>query len=253
MPSVELTWKDVVRDALDSLSGESSLDELYDQIEGHEKASSDTWRATVRRTLQQYSIFYQEESGSGLWLLREEEPIQEFDPEEYPHPGHEDVMGMLLELGKLYDYETTVSPYEGREEFLERELGSIATLDEVPPFSYSEVVRTANQVDVMWFEGETGHWTPRYAFEVEHTTGMTKGFARLNDLYNAGIRLNPFVIVPGDRLGKAGKELNRDTFSEIRDLCEIRSYEPLIELYTTAQGHQNAREDFLGTGRSDLG
>jgi hypothetical protein len=56
-------------------------------------------------TLQQYSIFYQEEKGSGIWYLREEKPLGEFDPKKNPNPGHEDVQGMLLELGKIYGYE----------------------------------------------------------------------------------------------------------------------------------------------------
>ncbi len=63
----------------------------------------------MRRTLQQYSIFYQEERGSGIWYLREEKPLGEFDPKKNPNPGHEDVQGMLLELGKIDGYETSAA------------------------------------------------------------------------------------------------------------------------------------------------
>ncbi len=59
----------------------------------------------MRRTLQQYGIFYQEEKGSGIWYLREEKPLEEFDPKKNPNRGHEDVQGMLFELGKIYGYE----------------------------------------------------------------------------------------------------------------------------------------------------
>lgn len=55
--------------------------------------------------MQQYSIFYQEEKGSWVWFLREEKPLKEFDPKKNPNAGHEDVQGMLLELGKIYGYE----------------------------------------------------------------------------------------------------------------------------------------------------
>ena len=42
---------------------------------------------------------------NGIWYLREEKPVGEFDPEKNPNPAHEDVQGMLLEPGKIYGYE----------------------------------------------------------------------------------------------------------------------------------------------------
>ncbi len=50
--------------------------------------------------------FYQEEKGCGVWHLREEKSLEDFDPKKNPNPGHEDVQGMLLELVKIYGYET---------------------------------------------------------------------------------------------------------------------------------------------------
>ncbi len=102
------TWKDVVREALTEIGAPGHLDDIYSKIKGHPKTETNlTWRDTVRRTLQQYSIFYQEEKGSGIWYLREEKPFPEFDPKKNPNPAHEDVQGMLLELGKIYGYETS--------------------------------------------------------------------------------------------------------------------------------------------------
>ena len=104
---IKLTWKDVVKEALTEIGSSGHLDDIYSKIKGHSKTETNpTWRDTVRRTLQQYSIFYQEEKGSGTWYLREEKPLEEFDPKKNPNPAHEDVQGMLLELGKIYGYET---------------------------------------------------------------------------------------------------------------------------------------------------
>jgi hypothetical protein len=97
----KLTWKDVVKEALAEIGNSGHLDDIYSNIKNHPKTETNpTWRDTVRRTLQQYSIFYQEEKGSGTRYLREEKPLQEFDPKKNPNPAHEDVQGMLLELGK---------------------------------------------------------------------------------------------------------------------------------------------------------
>ncbi len=74
-------WKDTVKEALADIGAPGRLDDISSKIKGHPKTETNpTWRDTVRRTLQQYSIFYQEEKGSGIWYLREEKPLEEFDP-----------------------------------------------------------------------------------------------------------------------------------------------------------------------------
>ena len=65
----KLTWKDVVKEALSEIGTSGRLDDIYSKIKGHPKTETNpTWRDTVRRTLQQYSIFYQEEKGSGILI-----------------------------------------------------------------------------------------------------------------------------------------------------------------------------------------
>lgn len=55
----KLTWKDVVKEALAEIGNSGHLDDIYSNIKNHPKTETNpTWRDTVRRTLQQYSIFY---------------------------------------------------------------------------------------------------------------------------------------------------------------------------------------------------
>ena len=70
-----------------------------------------------------------------------------------------------------------------------RPLEEIATVSDFPKFlSYPKVVKVASYIDVIWFSGDTDALVPEYAFEVEHTTEVTKGLGRLFDLYKAGLR-----------------------------------------------------------------
>jgi hypothetical protein len=63
----KLTWKDVVKEALLEISSSGHLDDIYSNIKGHPKTETNpTWGDTVRSTIQQYSILYQEEKGSGI-------------------------------------------------------------------------------------------------------------------------------------------------------------------------------------------
>jgi hypothetical protein len=166
----KLTWKDVVKEALLEIGSSGHLDDIYSKIKGHPKTETNpTWRDTVRRTLQQYSIFYQEEIGSGIWYLREEKPLEEFDPKKNPNPGHEDVQGMLLELGKIYGYETWRGVNDAKKKFMGRTLEEIATVRDFPRFlSYPKVVKVASYIDVIWFTGDTDALVPEFAFEVEY-------------------------------------------------------------------------------------
>jgi hypothetical protein len=52
------------------------------------------------------------------WYLREEKPPGEFDPKKNPNPAHEDVQGMLLELGKIYGYETSAAINDAKKKFM---------------------------------------------------------------------------------------------------------------------------------------
>ena len=244
----KLTWKDVVKDALLEIGSSGHLDDINSQIEGHWKTKTNpTWKDTVRRTLQQYNIFYQEEKGSGVWYLREEKPFLEFDPKKNPNPAHEDVQGMLLELGRIYGYETSAPVYDAKKKFLKRPLEDVATLKEYPGnFSYPKIVNMADLIDVLWFGGDTDALIPEFAFEVEHTTDVTKGLGRLHDLYKSGLRTRLFVVLPNEKKSKFDREIGRSLFSDIREICKVRTYEPLIMLYNLALEHDLLKTEFFG-------
>ncbi len=55
---------------------------------------------------------------------------------------------------------------------------------------------------MIWFTGDTDALVPEYAFEVEHTTEVTKGPGRLFDLYKAGLRTKLFIVLPDKKLDK---------------------------------------------------
>ncbi len=66
--------------------------------------------------------------------------------------------------------------------------------------SYPKVVKIASYIDVIWFIGDTDALVPEFAFEVEHTTEVTKELGRLFDLYRAGLRNKLFIALP-DKTG----------------------------------------------------
>ena len=65
--SKSATWRDVIIAVMDKL-GEATLEEIYAEIEGHEKAkNNEHWQAKVRQTLQQSS--YCRNKARGVWAV----------------------------------------------------------------------------------------------------------------------------------------------------------------------------------------
>ncbi len=86
---------------------------------------------------------------------------------------------------------------------------------------------------------------PEFAFEVEHTTEVTKGLGRLFDLYKAGLMTKLFIVLPDTKLDKFRTEIGRSLFSEIKEICKVKTYEPLINLYVMALEHNLQKKKFL--------
>lgn len=62
------TWKSLVYAVLKQLDKESSLDDIYSQIEGHAKTQNNPhWKEKIRQTLQMSNLFVS--NGRGIWAL----------------------------------------------------------------------------------------------------------------------------------------------------------------------------------------
>lgn len=65
--SVQATWKDILSAVMRKLGKESTLEEIYAEVEGNKKAKSNpNWKAKVRQTLQLGGF---RSSGRGIWAM----------------------------------------------------------------------------------------------------------------------------------------------------------------------------------------
>jgi len=184
-----------------------------------------------------------------MWLLfleevkkrgREDQDRKESEVD-FEHLTHWDVMGMLLELGQMLGYDTYVADPSRRSQLLGKSLGEIALLSEVPPFTYERYLNTVRRVDVLWFKEEF----PAYCFEVEHTTGMTKGLLRLYQIRNL-VDVGFVVVAPSEARPKFDTEVSKDPFYKIRERYLFRSYDDLVRFYKEAKRYYSIRNEFFG-------
>ncbi len=149
---------------------------------------------------------------------------------------HEDAEGVLLELGSMLGFDTyTADPAK---QFGGKKLGGIASLPDVPSFTFDRLLKTAKEIDVIWFD----EGFPAYCFEVEHTTGVRDGLLRLFNLRQLNAKF--FIVAPGDVINKFQTEIMKDPFYHIKERYTFKSYEQLIELYQYALKYHEARSDF---------
>ena len=250
MNKKNLTWKEVVRDALFELGGQAHLSEINKKIEGHPKTRvNPTWRDTIRRVVRQYRVFEPvPPERSGIYRLAEEIPLeiesQAFTQE--PEIDHGIAQGMLVTMGKIYGYETfaplrdqTIRRFQGKP------LSNFVTVSDCTSiFLGSRNLAKIREIDVLWFDEDDDGLFPSYAFEVEETTGVKSGLDRLLKIPRRySVRL--YITAPTTKEKDLfDRYVNQTPFRSFEDRFSFRYYEELEELYNLAVKHHDQRQQF---------
>ncbi len=243
------TWKDVVRQALTELGGEAHLRQINEVIKNHPKTRTNpTWKFTIRRVVRQYAIFQPvPPERSGIYRLVDQ-PVLEAGPEKITGSesvDHDIAQGMLLALGRLYDYET-FAPAADRtsRKFQGRPLADLASVTDCFQFCGKTSLSHVRQIDAIWLAEDNAGTYPVYAFEVEHTTKVRSGIGRLveiPDRYKASL----FVVAPGEEEERIfSKLVTQNPFRRYRHRLYFRDYTQLETLYNSAIRHDELRSSF---------
>jgi hypothetical protein len=249
IPPQDVTWKDVVKDALLELGGEGHLDDINKLVRTHPKTRTNpTWRDTIRRVVRQYAIFEPlPPARSGRYRLIEQPTIAP-GPESLRGAGvvdHGAAQGMLLTLGKLYGYET-FAPANDRtlRSFQGKPLSDFSSITDCSEFCGRNSLARVRQIDAIWLSEDNDGVYPVYAFEVEHTTGVRSGMDRLVELperYAAKL----FVVAPGEEeRSRFDGLIKLNKFREFRDRILFRDYSQLDNLYNSAVRHDENSKTF---------
>ena len=150
--------------------------------------------------------------------------------EEKKERRHADIQGMLLEIGNNRpECANTYTPDRSRI-FNNMRLGSIATVKQMPPFTYPKIIDSVRYADVIWFN-ERGF--PGAMFEVEHSTDFLSAMTKFCDMQDFHVRL--CCVAEESRRGRYERVLGRAAFAAIEKRCEFLSYESIESDYETAK------------------
>lgn len=152
---------------------------------------------------------------------------------------HSDIQAKLILIGSYLNYRT-YTPDKSKQSIYGT-LGDLCSEKELPKDSIPKLsVDTVRFIDVIWFD-EEGY--PVYAFEVEHTTDITKGLLRLYQIHKLRIKL--YIIAEEENKTKFEKELQKSPFSKIKHEYVFKNYQELDEFFESVKNFTIVQEKFL--------
>jgi hypothetical protein len=243
--SQPITWKQLVADALQQLGGEASLREITSKLKNNpQRPQTPTWQATIRRVVRQYKIFEPVTTQSGLAgyrLVESEAPtLKSGKKEDDPHGEQQ---GMLLQLGVLCGYETfTNSTDKTIRRFGDEPISKFATVRNDAGALSALPIAKMRQTDVMWMAEDSEGLYPRYAFEIENSTGVKSGLLRLlkiPDRFNVGL----YIVGRGEEEAALfHRYLNDTPFRQHAARFRFHTYEDVHHFFSGGVAFDNQRK-----------
>jgi hypothetical protein len=223
-----MNQREAVVEAMRANGGYATLGHLYKEalkIPGVEWKTKTPFKS-INRIVQDPSSFFK--IRPGLWALLEAKEKLPSDLRSKPKPesDHSYYQGLLVELGNLKRQRTFVPKQDRGRKFLGKRLGDIATLDDIYPFSYENVVRRAATVDVIWFSDRK---MPTEFMEVENTTDMHSAFLKFVtlDAFYATFR----IVSPKVRRQEFDSKITHPSFATIATRTRFTSYDLVSEMH----------------------
>ncbi|MFN8497253.1 MAG: hypothetical protein U0641_05300 [Anaerolineae bacterium] len=225
---------EAVIQTLEKLGGQATLGELYREVM---KVEDCTWGtktpfASIRRIVQTRPEIFKVRPG--LWALRDYQAkldlVEEGKAPELTRvaieQGHSYYQGLLVEIGNLRGLGTFIPQQDKNRRFVQRRLGEIRSLQELPAFSYPTFVQRSATVDVIWFNSRR---MPHSWFEVEHSTDMNNSLLKFYDLQDFSARM--VIVADSRRRQEFEQRRSQNALRDIRDRISFLDYDTLAKEY----------------------
>jgi hypothetical protein len=142
---------------------------------------------------------------------------------------HSYYQGLLLYVGKAEAFETFSPQQDKRRTFLGTELRAIRTLESPPPFSFPNIVRRSETVDVTWFNKRR---MPHAFFEVELSTDFQNSLLKFTDLQD--FHADMVIVSDACRKREYEAKLQHSAFDPVRERVQFRPFDSVVKHYEYA-------------------
>ena len=231
---------EAVIETIERLGGIATLWELYREVF---KIKDCKWQtktpfASIRRIVQQTKGIYKIKPGLyGLVkykkLLEDKGIIVETDKnadsESIRMFNHTYYQGILLIIGRLHNLRTFIPRQDKNKKFYNgQSLQELSSLDELPPYSYPQLIKRSSTIDTIWFNERN---MPHSFFEIEHSTDIQNSLLKFNDLQDFYVRMA--IVADARRKPEFDDKMRFHAFDELRlnKRVSFLSYDSLVKQY----------------------
>ncbi len=225
---------EAVIQTLEHLGGQATLAELYREVLNVEdcKWESKTPFASMRRIVQVRPEIFRVRPG--LWALRSyqtklglvEQASQERQTTEAVEQSHAYYQGLLVTIGNLRGFATFVPNQDKNKRLVNKSLGELRSLQELPAFGHDFLVKRSGTVDAVWFNTRQ---MPNSFFEVEHSSDIQNSLLKFYDLQDFYARM--VIVADEHRRAEFEQKIRRSALDSIRSRVNFLGYTLLVKQY----------------------
>ena len=233
------TQVDDIIEAMEKNGGYATLAFLNQNVD------TSTWKTktpfeSIRCYLQRRNEFFKIQSG--LWALTDSKDtvlkkfqIKDNDKEQNEVFTHAYYQGLIVDIGNMKKLKTFVPAQDKNKLFLDKKLGDISTMTDIPEFTYQKITNRARTIDTIWFNERE---MPTAFYEVEHSTNIINSLNKFFELQD--FRANFYIVADKKRKNEFDDKINQSIYNPIKPFIDFIDYD------TLANQHSKMSELFNG-------
>lgn len=187
---------------------------------------------SIRCFLQRRNEFFKIQPG--LWALTDYREsvlkkfqIKENEKEQNEVFTHAYYQGLIVDIGNMKNLKTYVPAQDKNKLFLDKKLGEISTMTDIPEFTYQKITNRARTIDTIWFNERE---MPSAFYEVEHSTNIINSLNKFFELQD--FRAKFFIVADKKRKNEFSDKINQSIYLPIKSLVDFVDYETLSNQHT---------------------
>ncbi|UTY29777.1 hypothetical protein [Treponema putidum] len=196
---------------------------------------------SIRCYLQRSDEFFKIQPG--LWALTnyresvlKKFQIKENRKEQIETFTHSYYQGLIVDIGNMKNLKTYVPAQDKNKLFLDKKLGQISTMTDIPEFTYPKITNRAKTIDIIWFNERE---MPTAFYEVEHSTNIINSLNKFFELQDFRARF--CIVADKKRKNEFDDKISQSIYRPIKSLVDFVDYEML------ANQHSKMAELFKNT------
>jgi hypothetical protein len=237
---------EAVIEVMKSKGGYATLGSLYQEVFNIEnvKWGTKTPFASIRRIVQDDRFFFKIKPG--LWALKSERDkvlnlfdLQKKESTAEKEFNHAYYQGLLLEIGKLKNFDTFVPNQDKNKRYLDKPLKDFSTIDRFYSFTYEHIVSRASTIDVSWFNERK---FPQAFFEIEYSTDFKNSLLKFIELQDFNVDFR--IVADKKREKQYLSAISFTAFRNIEHRVKFLPYDVVADLHVKTVELSLIQKDF---------